>query len=143
MKGFECNNQLLSGIAGYSRNRLLRFGNTEDYASVVLKSKDVLKYQDTDISVYRAVVDGNRHNMEDTALIFMGRRITYRELIVQADRVSDILTSMNIRKGDIMVDSLKKLQDGMKIDSSSDDSGGYQIGEEIRKKIRQGINPYQ
>ena len=103
MKGFEYNNQLLSGIAGYSRNRLLRFGNTEDYASVVLKSKDVLKYQDTDISVYRAVVDGNRHNMEDTALIFMGRRITYRELIAQADRVSDILTSMNIRKGDIIL----------------------------------------
>ena len=45
--------------------------------------------------------------------------------------------------GGSMADSLKKLQDGMKIDSSSDDSGGYQIGEEIREKIRQGINPYQ
>ena len=45
--------------------------------------------------------------------------------------------------GSSIVDSLKKLQDGMKIDSSSDDSGGYQIGEEIREKIRQGINPYQ
>ena len=45
--------------------------------------------------------------------------------------------------GGSLADSLKKLQDGMKIDSSSDDSGGYQIGEEIREKIRQGINPYQ
>ena len=96
-------NLIRPGIAGRSRNRLLRFGNTEDYASVVLKTKDVLNYQDTDISVYRAVVDGNRQNMEDTALIFMGRRITYRELIAQADRVSDILTSMNIRKGDIIL----------------------------------------
>ena len=91
------------GSAGKSRNRLLRFGNTADFASVVLRSRDVLKYQDTDISVYRAIVDGNRQHMEDAALIFMGRRITYRELIAQADRVSSILTSMNIRKGDIIL----------------------------------------
>ena len=55
------------------------------------------------------------------------------------------LTEEELEKvsGSSIVDSLKKLQDGMKIDSSSDDSGGYQIGEEIREKIRQGINPYQ
>lgn len=85
------------------KNRLLRFGNTQDYASVVLKSKDVMKYRDTDVSVYRTIVDENRNHMEDIALIFMGRRITYRELLTQADRVSDILTSMNIRKGDILL----------------------------------------
>ncbi len=85
------------------QNNLLRFGNTSDYASVVLKGNDVMKYRDTDISVYRAILDGNKQHMEDTALIFMERRISYRELIAQADRVSDILTSMNIRKGDIIL----------------------------------------
>ena len=51
------------------KNRLLRFGNTQDYASVVLKSKDVVKYRDTDVSVYRTIVDENRNHMEDIALI--------------------------------------------------------------------------
>lgn len=45
--------------------------------------------------------------------------------------------------GSSMADSLKKLQNGMKIKSSSDDSSGYQISEEMRVKIRQGIDPYQ
>lgn len=85
------------------RNKLLRFGNTQDYASVVLKSREVMRYRDTDVSVYRAIVDNNRQHPDDAALIFMGRKITYRELIAQADRVSDILTSMNIRKGDIIL----------------------------------------
>ena len=86
-----------------SKNKLLRFGNTQDYASAILKSKDVMKYRDTDVSVYRTIVDENRNHMEDIALIFMGRRMTYRELLTQADMVSDILTSMNIRKGDVLL----------------------------------------
>ena len=45
--------------------------------------------------------------------------------------------------GGSLADSLKKLQDGMKIDSGTDDSGGYQIDEITREMIRQGINPYQ
>ena len=45
--------------------------------------------------------------------------------------------------GGSMADSLKKLQDGMKIDSGTDDSGGYQIDDKTREMIRQGINPYQ
>ena len=45
--------------------------------------------------------------------------------------------------GASLADSLKKLQDGMKIDSGTDDSGGYQIDEKTREMIRQGINPYQ
>ena len=46
-------------------------------------------------------------------------------------------------KGGSLADSLKKLQDGMKIDSGTDDSGGYQIDEKTREMIRQGIDPYQ
>ena len=45
--------------------------------------------------------------------------------------------------GGSLADSLKKLQDGMKIDSGTDDSGGYQIDEKTREMIRQGIDPYQ
>ena len=86
-----------------SKNKLLRFGNTHDYASVALKSKDVMKYRDTDVSVYRTIVDENRNHPEDIAIIFRGHRITYRELLAQADLVSNILTSMNIRKGDIIL----------------------------------------
>ena len=86
-----------------SKNKLLRFGNTHDYASVALKSKDVMKYRDTDVSVYRTIVDENRNHPEDIAIIFRGHRITYRELLAQADLVSNILTSMNIRKGDVLL----------------------------------------
>ena len=86
-----------------SKNKLLRFGNTHDYASVALKSKDVMKYRDTDVSVYRTIVDENRNHPEDIAIIFRGHRITYRELLAQADLVSNILTSLNIRKGDIIL----------------------------------------
>ena len=45
--------------------------------------------------------------------------------------------------GGSLADSLKKLQDGMKIDSGTDHSGGYQIDEKTREMIRQGIDPYQ
>ena len=45
--------------------------------------------------------------------------------------------------GGSLADSLKKLQDGMKIDSGTDDSGGYQIDEKTREMIRHGIDPYQ
>ena len=45
--------------------------------------------------------------------------------------------------GGSFADSLKKLQDGMKIDSGTDDSGGYQIDEKTREMIRHGIDPYQ
>ena len=45
--------------------------------------------------------------------------------------------------GGSMADSLRKLQEGMKINSGSDDSGGYQIDEKTREMIRQGIDPYQ
>ena len=45
--------------------------------------------------------------------------------------------------GGSLADSLKKLQDGIKIDSGTDDGGGYQIDEKTREMIRQGIDPYQ
>ena len=45
--------------------------------------------------------------------------------------------------GGSLADSLKKLQDGMKIDNGTDDSGGYQIDEKTREMIRHGIDPYQ
>ena len=40
--------------------------------------------------------------------------------------------------GGSIADSLKKLQDGMKIDSGTDDRGGYQIDEKTREMIRRG-----
>ena len=45
--------------------------------------------------------------------------------------------------GSSLADSLRKLQEGMKINSGSDDSVGYQIDEKTREMIRQGIDPYQ
>ena len=45
--------------------------------------------------------------------------------------------------GGSMADSLKKLQDGMKIDSGTDDSSAQQIDEKPREMIRQGIDPYK
>ena len=45
--------------------------------------------------------------------------------------------------GSSIADSLKKLLDGMKIDSDTDDGGGYQIDEKTREMIRQGNDPYQ
>ena len=45
--------------------------------------------------------------------------------------------------GSSIADSLKKLLDGMKIDSGNDDGVGYQIDEKTREMIRQGNDPYQ
>lgn len=100
-RGYQMeNNQITSE---YLSNRILRFGDTLDYASVVFKNNDCLKYSDTDISVYRAVVDASKGHEDDIAIIFMNTSITYKALIDQADKVSDILTSFNIRKGDMVL----------------------------------------
>ena len=82
--------------------RVLKLGNTRDYASFAFQDTEVLKHEDTNMSVYRAIVDANKLHEEDTALIFMNHRITYNNLIAQADKISDIMTSFNIKKGDLI-----------------------------------------
>ncbi|MCQ2397674.1 MAG: acyl--CoA ligase [Sphaerochaetaceae bacterium] len=55
------------------------------------------------MSVYRAIVEANEQHQDDAALIFMGKRISYKQLICQANRVADIMTSLNIRKGEMIL----------------------------------------
>lgn len=82
---------------------MLRLGKTIDYPSFSLDSGMSFTYHELDRSVYHEVVTANKLHLNDIALIFMGKSITYKNLIAQADRVADILASMNIRKGEMIL----------------------------------------
>lgn len=74
--------------------------------------KPWLKYYDTelinnttvpDVSVYNYIYEKNLNHLNDTALIFFGRKVTYRKMFRCADRIAECLSNHNVRKGDFIL----------------------------------------
>lgn len=82
---------------------MLHLKHGSDYASSLFDSKERLSFGDTDISVYQMVVDNNREHLDETALMFLGKKVTYRALIGQADFVADLLASSGLKRGDMIL----------------------------------------
>lgn len=79
---------------------ILSLAETKSSQSV---ANDVLKGQEVDFSIYREIKNNNLHHLDDTALIFLGKKITYGALLEQADLVADILASLGLKKGDMIL----------------------------------------
>lgn len=74
--------------------------------------KPWLKYYDTQIisettvpnqSVYQYIYDKNSAYLDDTALVFFEKKISYRKMFYEADKIADILTAKGLEQGDTIL----------------------------------------
>lgn len=54
-------------------------------------------------TVYEYIWQNNRDDMDDVALIYFGRKITYREMFRETERVRNALLNEGVRKGDKVI----------------------------------------
>ena len=52
-------------------------------------------------TIYEYLWEQNKEFLEDTAIVYLGRKISYRELFVNIDRVAESFWSLGVREGDI------------------------------------------
>ncbi len=54
-------------------------------------------------TVYEMIYQSNQQHLADTALIYYGRKISYRELFANIEKAAKALTSIGVCKGDIVI----------------------------------------
>lgn len=74
-----------------------------NYASANSRSKEKLPPNETDKTVYSEIVANNSNYLDTTALLFLGKTVSYRTLIEQADKIADILISKGVKEGDTVL----------------------------------------
>ncbi|MDD3165759.1 MAG: class I adenylate-forming enzyme family protein [Oscillospiraceae bacterium] len=82
---------------------MLYLGDGAEFASAQVALGDTLPHDATDITVYREILENNIDRLDETALMFLGTKVSYRALFGQADRIADILASKGIKKGDMIL----------------------------------------
>lgn len=82
---------------------MLQLGTGNEYASQVFASPKKIGYRDTDVTIYRRMLDNNTDRLDETVLICADKAMSYRTIIRQADHVADVLTSLGIRKNDMIM----------------------------------------
>lgn len=82
---------------------MLQLGTGNEYASQVFASPKKIGYRDTDVTIYRRMLDNNADRLDETVLICADKAMSYRTIIRQADHVADVLTSLGIRKNDMIM----------------------------------------
>ena len=82
---------------------MLHLGTGPEYASQTFAAKERISYRETDSTVYRRMQDLNAGRMDETALICYDKKMSYRTLIEQADRIADLLTTLGVRKDDLIM----------------------------------------
>lgn len=74
--------------------------------------KPWLKYYDAQLisetsvpnqSVYQYIYDKNFAYLDDTALVFFEKKISYRKMFYEADKIADILTTKGLEQGDTIL----------------------------------------
>lgn len=55
-----------------------------------------------DASAYRFLYESNKNHIDETAIIYFNRKITYRELFLEIKKTASALSSLGIGKGDIV-----------------------------------------
>ena len=82
---------------------MLHLGTGPEYASQTFAAKERISYRETDSTVYRRMQELNAGRMDETALICYDKKMSYRTLIEQADRIADLLTTLGVRKDDLIM----------------------------------------
>ena len=82
---------------------MLQLGIGNEYASQLFANPKKIGYRETDVTVYRRMLDNNADRLDETALIYADKAMSYRTILRQADHVADVLTSLGIRKNDMIL----------------------------------------
>lgn len=53
-------------------------------------------------SIYEYILNVNRENMDDIAINYLGKRITYKQLFSRIDMVADAFYALGVRSGDVV-----------------------------------------
>ncbi len=63
-------------------------------------SEEAINAPMTELSVYEYLLDNNRENMKNTALVYMGRRISYKTLFGSIENVARAFCKLGLNKGE-------------------------------------------
>lgn len=77
---------------------LIRNGNDKSQEASSFSFK-----KPTDKSIYREMLDFNKARMGETALLFLGSKVSFSKLFKQTDLVADLLVSHGVKKGDTIL----------------------------------------
>ena len=82
---------------------MLQLGIGNEYASQAFASREKITYRQTDATVYRRMLEMNKDRLDEVALICADKKMSYRTILAQADKIADVLTSLGIRKDDLIM----------------------------------------
>lgn len=54
-------------------------------------------------TIYEYLWENNKDHLDDTALIYFGRKITYKELFENIDKTARAFFALGVKKGDIVI----------------------------------------
>lgn len=74
------------------------------YATSFLDKAGKIYDSETDIPLYRTILDANIDNMDGLAGISSNYRITYGDLFKNTDRIADVMTHYGVKPGDSIVE---------------------------------------
>ncbi len=65
-------------------------------------SKEAIESRITESSIYEYLLENNRGNLKNTALVYMGRKISYQLLFNSIENVAKAFAKLGLGRGDVM-----------------------------------------
>lgn len=65
-------------------------------------SQDAINSALPECTMYEYIRDNNKDHLQDTAIIYFGRKITYKELFAHIDQTAAAFVQLGVKKGDIV-----------------------------------------
>ncbi len=65
-------------------------------------SKEAIESQVTESSIYEYLLENNRDNLKNTALVYMGRKISYQSLFESIENVAKAFAKLGLGRGDVV-----------------------------------------
>ena len=65
-------------------------------------SKEAINAPLPECTIYEYLWEKNKEFLEDIAIVYLGKKISYRELFANIDRVADSFWSLGVREGDVV-----------------------------------------
>lgn len=77
---------------------------SKGYASYILDETGNINASEINKPLYRTIFDANTDNMDGLAGISSNNRITYGDLLKNADRIADVMTHYGVKPGDSIIE---------------------------------------
>lgn len=89
-------------LKGNTKNTKLTGYPSKDMPWLKHYPKSALTDTVNEVTLYGQIKNSNKDNMNKTALSYNGEKISFRKLFHNIDKVADALTSLGVKKGDIV-----------------------------------------